>query len=134
MTSQKVVELSMECFYKNSLSTIELSEFFFLNVKKSRGSQFLALVYIGMVFRFVFENKQTNVFLQEMVCQQCLLFSSKTRNIVPFFFNLKEMFFFFFDRHAEAILDFASSVFSTFLDKLPTFVHVEKSLPENENR
>ena len=87
MTSQKVVELSMECFYKNSLSTIELSEFFFLNVKKSRGSQFLALVYIGMVFRFVFENKQTNVFLQEMVCQQCLLFSSKTRNIVPFFFN-----------------------------------------------
>ena len=75
----------MECFYKNSLSTIELSEFFFLNVKKSRGSQFLALVYIGMVFRFVFENKQTNVFLQEMVCQQCLLFSSKTRNIVPFF-------------------------------------------------
>ena len=99
----------MKCFYKNSLSTIELSEFFFLNVKKSRGSQFLALVYIGMVFRFVFENKQTNVFLQEMVCQQCLLFSSKTRNIVPFFFNLKEMFFFFFDRHAEAILDFALS-------------------------
>ena len=124
----------MKCFYKNSLSTIELSEFFFLNVKKSRGSQFLALVYIGMVFRFVFENKQTNVFLQEMVCQQCLLFSSKTRNIVPFFFNLEEMFFFFFDGHAEAILGFASSVVGTFLDKLPTFVHVENSLPENENR
>ena len=44
------------------------------------------------------------------------------------------MFFFFFDRHAEAILHFASSVFSTFLDKLPTFMHVENSLPENENR
>ena len=124
----------MQCFYKNSLSTIELGGCFFLKDKKSHGSQFLAEVYIGMVFRFVFENKQTNVFLQEMVCQQCLLFSSKTRNIVPFFFNLKEMFFFFFDRHAEAILDFASSVVSTFLDKLPTFVHVENSLPENENR
>jgi hypothetical protein len=44
------------------------------------------------------------------------------------------MFFFSFDGHAEAILGFASSVVGTFLDKLPTFVHVENSLPENENR
>ena len=124
----------MKYFYKNSLSTIELSEFFFLNVKKSRGSQFLALVYIGMVFRFVFENKQTNVFLEQTVSQQHFLFSSKTNNIVPFFFNPKQMFFFFFVKLPEAILGFASSVVGTFLDKVPTFVHVKNSLPENENR
>jgi hypothetical protein len=87
-----------------------------------------------MVSRFVFENKQTNVFLEQMRTQQHLLFSSKTKNNVPFFVNPKQMFFFFFVKLPEAILGFASSVVGTFLDKVPTFVHVKNSLPENENR
>jgi len=103
---------------------------FFLSVKKS---PFLALVYIAMVSRFVFENKQTNVFLEQMRTQQHLLFSSKTKNNVPFFVNPKQMFCFFFVKLAEAILDIALHVFRAFVDKVPTFVHIKNSLPENEN-
>ena len=108
--------------------------FFSQGQEKSWFTVFGLEVYIGMVFRFVFENKQTNVFLEQTVSQQHFLFSSKTKNIVPFFFNPKQMFFFFFVKLPEAILDIAIHLFlGTFVDKVPTFVHVKNSLPENEN-
>jgi hypothetical protein len=93
-----------------------------------------APVFHAMIFRFCFENKQRNVFLEQLVSQQHLLFSSKTKNNVPLFFTPKKMFFFFFVKLPEAILDIALHVFKAFVDKVPTFVQTENSLPENENR